>query len=63
MDRQERAFLIRQAYQRSLTALRQKHDEEFQRMLADEYAEMGLEVNKRKSRVASRHDNTNQKEQ
>lgn len=54
VDKTERAWLVRQAYQRSLTALRQKYDEEFQRMLADEYAAMGLEVHKRKSRIAAR---------
>jgi hypothetical protein len=53
----ERAFLIRQAYQKALTALRQKHDDEFQQMLAEQYAQMGLEVAKRKSRVASRTTN------
>ncbi len=58
MGSTERAFLIRQAYQRALTALRQKHDDEFQRMLAAEYDSLGLEVIKRKSRVASRHEST-----
>jgi hypothetical protein len=54
----ERSFLIRQAYQRSLTALRQKYDAEFQQMLAEQYEQMGLEVAKRKSRVASRNTDT-----
>lgn len=49
----DRAWLIRQAYQKTLTALRQKYDDEFQSMLAAEYEAMGLEVTKRKSRIAA----------
>ncbi len=51
---EDRAALIRKAYQRALTGLRQKHDDEFQSMLADEYEALGLEVRKRKSRMATR---------
>lgn len=38
------------AYQRALSRLRQRHDDEFHAMLAEVYAEMGLEVAKRASR-------------
>ena len=51
---EERARLIRMAYQHALVTLRQKHDDEFQTLLAAKYEEMGLEVRKRKSRMASR---------
>lgn len=51
---EDRASSIRKAYARALVRLRQEHDDEFQSMLADEYASMGLEVIKRKSRMASR---------
>jgi hypothetical protein len=54
-ESRERDRLIRKAYTSALTALRQKYDDEFQSMLADEYVALGLEVQKRTSRVASRH--------
>lgn len=52
--RSDRDGIIRRCYQRALTALRQKYDDEFQSMLADEYDKAGLNVRKRKSRIASR---------
>lgn len=51
---EDRAAAIRKAYARALVRLRQQHDDEFQSMLADEYKSMGLEVVKRKSRMAVR---------
>lgn len=58
----ERPAAIRKAYSRALVRLRQEHDDEFQSMLADEYAAAGLEVVKRKSRMASRHASTTTQE-
>lgn len=58
----DREGLIRRCYQRALTALRQKHDTEFQEMLADEYENAGITVKKRKSRMQSKNNQSKENE-
>ena len=53
MDGDEQARAVRKCYERAKTILRQKHDEEFQQILADQYREAGLQIRKRKSRIAA----------
>lgn len=45
--------LVRKCYERAKTILRQRHDEEFHSILAEQYALVGLDVRKRKSRIAA----------
>ena len=52
LPRSEHQKVVRRCYQRALTALRQKHDQEFHAMLADEYDKAGISISKRKSRIA-----------
>jgi hypothetical protein len=53
MDGEEHARLVRKCYERAKTLLRQKHDEEFQQILAEQYESVGLQIRKRKSRIAA----------
>lgn len=54
--RSERDSMIRRCYQRALTMLRQSHDDEFQSLLQQQYEAEGLDIKKRKSRVAARRE-------
>ena len=54
LPRSEHEKIVRRCYQRALTALRQKHDQEFHQMLADEYNAAGVSISKRKSRIAAK---------
>lgn len=49
----EHGRLVRQCYERAKTILRQRHDEEFHTILAEQYEKAGLDVRKRKSRIAA----------
>ena len=53
MDSEEHARLVRKCYERAKTLLRQRHDEEFQQILAEQYESVGLQIRKRKSRIAA----------
>ena len=54
----EHGRLVRQCYERAKTILRQRHDEEFHSILAEQYEKAGLDVRKRKSRIAAQAANT-----
>jgi hypothetical protein len=45
--------LVRKCYERAKTILRQRHDAEFHAILAEQYEQAGLEIHKRKSRIAA----------
>lgn len=50
----EHSRQVRACYEKAKTILRQRHDEEFHQILAEQYTAAGLSIDKRKSRVASR---------
>ncbi len=51
----EHSRAVRACYEKAKTILRQRHDEEFHQILAEQYAKEGLDIMKRTSRVASRN--------
>jgi hypothetical protein len=50
----EHSRVVRGCYEKAKTILRQRHDEEFHQILAEQYEAAGLEIHKRKSRMATR---------
>jgi metal-responsive CopG/Arc/MetJ family transcriptional regulator len=46
---------IARCYQEALSRLKKKHDDEFHKILAAVYAEHGLQVRKRLSRIESKY--------
>lgn len=50
----EHSRLVRACYERAKTILRQRHDEEFHQILAEQYESEGLDIMKRTSRMATR---------
>jgi hypothetical protein len=51
----ERNKQLARCYQEALSKLKKKHDDEFHHILAGVYAEHGMEVRKRLSRIESKY--------
>ncbi len=58
----EHSRLVRACYEKAKTILRQRYDEEFHAILAEQYEQAGLEINKRTSRMAVRRAATTEQE-
>lgn len=53
---------VRACYERAKTILRQRHDAEFHEILSAEYQRAGLNITKRKSRLAAKAEKENTNE-
>ncbi len=52
----DRKKLMARCYQEANARLRKQYDDEFHRILADIYAEQGIEVQKRRSHIQAKKD-------